>query len=877
MSIHTGNFTRRIRERKTRRNVRITDKISSFVITIGGIGTIIAILTVSLFLLWVAFPLLLPPSVSETHQAMLQNAQQSEEIITFGTDDDQTLCWTLSRNGTLTLFRLSDGAAISQTDLFENQHETRQLTAWSVSGAIEDAAFGFSDGTIQTGKIGFNTSYLNQEDLPEDFRGLETGQFPVVYDEGLLLLTPQGQYRLSKLTAEMAEPIMIEEEVPITRLDLSIRPTGPVLAILTRENQFFITTVREKKNFLTGEVTYTPARARIPYTPPDNREQPDFLRLSGLGDTVYLVWRDGYTLRYDTGNLNNPTLAETLYLIEENRLVDEAKTHITALEFLIGKSTLIAGDSQGRINAWFRIKPQNAPTPDGTVTVLAHKLPSRNIPVSSLAASARSRMLAAGYEDGFIRLFNVTNEYLMTELNSENSSPTPVVQIAPKDDGILAFSVQGVRQWVMDPKHPEITLRSLLLPIWYEGYNQPEYVWQSSSGTDQFEPKYSMIPLIFGTLKATFYSMLFGSPLALLAAIYTSEFLHPRIRSAIKPLIELMASLPSVVLGFLAALVFAPFVEQIVPAVLAGFITIPFLFLLGAYIWQILPQRQSIRLSRFRLLYIALLLPLGVLSAVLLGPVLETGLFAGDIKAWLDGQVGSAIGGWMILLIPINALLIAFANAQLVNPWLREHSMTWSRSLFAIADLSKLILAFLSTLGLSLLFAWLLTIAGFDPRGFFIATYVQRNALIVGFVMGFAIIPIIYTIAEDALSSVPDHLRSASLGCGATPWQTAMRIVIPTAMSGLFSAMMIGLGRAVGETMIVLMAAGNTPVLDWNIFNGFRTLSANIAVELPEAVRNSTHYRTLFLSALVLFAMTFVLNTIAEIIRLRFRKKAIEL
>ena len=104
--------------------------------------------------------------------------------------------------------------------------------------------------------------------------------------------------------------------------------------------------------------------------------------------------------------------------------------------------------------------------------------------------------------------------------------------------------------------------------------------------------------------------MLFGSPLALLAAIYTSEFLHPRIRSAIKPLIELMASLPSVVLGFLAALVFAPFVEQIVPAVLAGFITIPFLFLLGAYIWQILPQRQSIRLS-FRLLYIALLLPLG--------------------------------------------------------------------------------------------------------------------------------------------------------------------------------------------------------------------------------------------------------------------------
>ena len=96
-------------------------------------------------------------------------------------------------------------------------------------------------------------------------------------------------------------------------------------------------------------------------------------------------------------------------------------------------------------------------------------------------------------------------------------------------------------------------------------------------------------------------------------------------------------------------------------------------------------------------------------------------------------------------------------------------------------------------------------------------------------------------------------------------------------MSGLFSAVMIGLGRAVGETMIVLMAAGNTPVMDWNIFNGFRTLSANIAVELPEAVQDSTHYRMLFLAALVLFAMTFVVNTVAELVRLRFRKRAYQL
>ena len=172
----------------------------------------------------------------------------------------------------------------------------------------------------------------------------------------------------------------------------------------------------------------------------------------------------------------------------------------------------------------------------------------------------------------------------------------------------------------------------------------------------------------------------------------------------------------------------------------------------------------------------------------------------------------------------------------------------------------------------------MLNALGFDLCGSLVGTYIQcRNALVVGFMMGFAIIPIIYTIAEDALSAVPEHLRAASLGCGATQWQTAQRIIIPTAMSGLFSAVMIGLGRAVGQTMIVLMAAGNTPVMEMNIFNGFRTLSANIAVEMPEAVRDSTHYRTLFLAALTLFAMTFALNTVAEMIRLRFRKRAYQL
>jgi phosphate transport system permease protein len=152
-------------------------------------------------------------------------------------------------------------------------------------------------------------------------------------------------------------------------------------------------------------------------------------------------------------------------------------------------------------------------------------------------------------------------------------------------------------------------------------------------------------------------------------------------------------------------------------------------------------------------------------------------------------------------------------------------------------------------------------------------TYDQRNAMIVGFAMGFAVIPTIFSIAEDAIFTVPRHLSYGSLALGATSWQTMMRVVLPTASPGIFSGVMIGFGRAVGETMIVLMATGNTPIMDINIFEGMRTLAANIAVEVPESEVDSTHYRILFLAALVLFMFTFAFNTAAEIVRQRLRAK----
>ena len=339
-----------------------------------------------------------------------------------------------------------------------------------------------------------------------------------------------------------------------------------------------------------------------------------------------------------------------------------------------------------------------------------------------------------------------------------------------------------------------------------------------------------------------------------------------------------MASLPSVVLGFVAALVIAPIVETWVSAVILIFGVLPLFLILAAYLWQLLPQRWALRLDGIpKFFIISIVVGLAMYFAYLGGPLFEQVFFAGNFKAWLNRDVGGPAPATFLLVLPGMAVLVSWINARLFGRrtalYIRELPMPYS----ALMDLARWFGVAAASVCAAFAVSLLLTVMGFDPRGTFVDTYTQRNTLVVGFAMGFAVIPIIYTLAEDALNSVPEHLRSASLACGATPWQTALWIVLPTALSGVFSAVMIGMGRAVGETMIVVMATGNTPLIDLNIFNGLRALSANIAVELPEAPKDGTLYRVLFMTGLVLFSMTFVINTVAELVRLRFRKRAMQL
>ena len=381
---------------------------------------------------------------------------------------------------------------------------------------------------------------------------------------------------------------------------------------------------------------------------------------------------------------------------------------------------------------------------------------------------------------------------LLVETLAENGEVA--IGLSPKANGVLAISKTGQAKLVaIDNEHPEVSWHSLWQEVWYESRDKPEYIWQSSSASNDFEPKFSLSPLTFGTIKAAFYAMLVAVPLAIMGAIYTAYFMSPKMRTMVKPTIEIMEALPTVILGFLAGLWLAPIVEGNLPGVFSILVMLPIMTILTAYLWTKLPAawRESIPDGWEAAILVPVVVLIGVVS-MLMSPTLELWLFNGDMPRWLD-EMG----------------------------------------------------------------------VGFD----------QRNSLVVGLVMGFAVIPTIFSITEDAIFGVPKHLTIGSLALGATPWQTLTRVVLLTASPGIFSAVMIGLGRAVGETMIVLMATGNTPIMDFNIFEGFRALSANIAVEMPEAEVASTHYRVLFLAALVLFMATFIFNTVAEVVRQRLRVK----
>ncbi|MCC6913314.1 MAG: ABC transporter permease subunit [Rhodospirillaceae bacterium] len=857
---------RQRRSMKTARSVIVIDKAADWIIRIGGIGVIVAVFGIMVFLAQVVVPLFTGASVESSSSAKIAPGPRAlMEVI----DEYKVLSTSVDATGKVHAFHIATGTEL-EAPAFDLGG--KDVSAFNRTLNGRDLAFGFSDGTLRLGMLKVGGAVVDNAQVPQNLKRLNDTDF--TDGQAIYTAISPEQMRVVSIAVELGEETQTAPAgTAIVAIDYRLGGTveRPTRSFITVDAAGIgrLSRTESRTNMLTGATTTTMTSSELPGLPADVHVHA--LLMTNNADQVYVAEETGNIYRYDTRSFAKPDLAETVDLLP-------GEATIGAIGFLIGEQSLVIGGSDGSVNVYFRLQRADAKTGDGYQLVRAHTLEPHANPVVAMDASQRGKLFVTADAGGDVWVRHSTSEQVVLKLAATDAE-IDTVALAPRENGIVAITGDGqAHAWNISVPHPETTLRTIFGKVWYEGYPEPDLTWQSSSGTDAFEPKLSLVPLIFGTLKATVYALLFAIPIALGAAIYTSEFVHHRVRAVVKPTMELMASLPSVVLGFIAALILAPLVETWIAAIFCAFIVVPAGLFAGAYLWQLLPSTIALRyggLPKFILIFTALIATGFVAFA--LGPWFERIFFAGDLKAWSTGSHGESTPFTAMLVFPFVFLALFMSTQGLVGERFGHILRGENRTLAGLADLGRWIATLIAAGVLSYLAALALVVIGMDPRGGIVDTYVQRNTLVVGFAMGFAVIPIIYTISEDALNAVPEHLRAASLGCGATDWQTAIFVILPTAMSGVFSAIMVGMGRAVGETMIVVMAAGNTPLLEWNIFSGLRALSANIAVELPEAVRDSTLYRMLFLAALTLFVMTFAVNTFAEVIRQRFRKRAAQL
>lgn len=731
---------------KKRRMRRLTDHLARMSISAGGVSVIVTICLIFFYLLYEVAPLFMPAKLDH-HQ---QYASPAQAPVKFSYLEEQgKVGLVVQADGVARFFDRKSGQPIAEKRLSETplvQVVAADLASHKVA-LVDDA------GKVLIAKHDYHSTYN---------------------PDGPATISPEWGFPLGEAPLDLGKGPLVA---------FAFRDTDSELALVgvSQSNEAVLKRYSRVQSFMTGE-TELQEDAVIELPQPSAPVEQAFL--SNDGRWLFLLENHLQIEIFDLRATSATGMRHSVVSV-----LHDGATRITAATQLLGGTSLLLGDDKGRVSQWFMVNNVQHNRPELT---LIRSFEASESAITYLQAEQRRKAFVVGTADGTLGLFHST---AAREVFSDSLGDKPIdwLAMAPRGNAVVVASGGQVQAFDVHNEHPEVSLSSLWSEVWYERYDAPQYTWQSSSASNDFEPKFSLMPLTFGTLKASLYAMLVAVPLAIFGAIYTAYFMAPTLRTKVKPAIELMGALPTVILGFLAGLWLAPIVESYLPGIFAVCIFTPLATMTASWLWSLIPVEYRSRVPDgwVPVLLIPVVLFSGYLSFTLSVPM-EDQWFNGDMRGWLEAQ-------------------------------------------------------------------------GID--------FDQRNALIVGIAMGFAVIPIVFSIAEDAIFAVPKALSFGSLALGATPWQTLVRVVLPTASPGIFSGLMIGLGRAVGETMIVLMAAGNTPIMDLNIFEGLRTLSANVAVEMPEAEVDSTHFRILFLSGLVLFVVTFLLNTTAEVVRQRLRAK----
>jgi len=732
-----------------RRWRNITDTATRYLMAIGGISVIIAIVLIAFYLLYVVLPMFKPADIEFAASYALPGNVEHKSLY-YAMEEQHEIGLRVTASGQAIFFDTLSGNTVTQEELIETTDQT--ITAFSAGDPTERLlALGLSNGSVVLAQHSYRISY------PNDVR----------------LITPQIEFPLG----DKPLPISSENKA-IKHLSAQWDSEQASIVTVTDDLEISLTHFSIEESFLSDEIEIVRTQALIPF-----QHELTHIALDIEQSELYIADTEGFISYYNVADKTSPRLVQRVRAISEGH-------QISSLSFLGGGISILVGDSSGRIAQWFPVRDAEN---NYTLQQVRH-FDSQKASITGVVAEYFRKGFLAIDKQGSVGIYHTT-AHRTVKLEQVSEEPLIQLAVAPRANAMLTENESGTLLfYLLDNEHPEISWQSIWGKVWYESREKAEFIWQSSSASSDFEPKFSLTPLAFGTLKASLYAMLFAIPLAIMGAIYTAYFMSARMRNVVKPTIEIMAALPTVILGFMAGLWFAPFIEQHLPGFFLVMLLVPLSILASARLWQAFPEtlRKSVP-DGWEAAILTPIIILAIMLAIWLSQPVEILLFGGNTPLWITENFG--------------------------------------------------------------------------------ITYDQRNSLIVGIAIGFAVIPTIFSISEDAIYAVPRHLTMGSLALGATPWQTMIKVILFTASPGIFSAVMIGLGRAVGETMIVVMATGNTAIMDMNMFQGFRALSANIAVEMPESEVNSTHYRILFLAGLVLFAATFVVNTVAELVRQRLREK----
>ncbi|HEX9870124.1 MAG TPA: ABC transporter permease, partial [Candidatus Tectomicrobia bacterium] len=458
---------------KIRRRLFI-DRLASRLVTLGGMVIIASILAILLVIVAEIYPFFKKPVATP---AGTVTGRFDSAPLALGLDEYRELAYLVTASG-VQFISTKDGTAVSTAPL----------------AGLNGAAI---VGTSALGRGGFAAGLSDGRVLPLEVK------FAMSYLDGTRRIEPD---------VIMAEPIVVDPDGrPIKMLAYVTAPSGPIAAAVIGPQELMIITIKERKALI-GPSVKQEARQRLALTLDGEITA---LILDGRGEDLLVGTSAGQLARIDLRDAAMPKVADTV------QATGQPGIGISTVGFLIGDRTIIVGDTAGAVSSWQLLRDQR-----GVFRLRKiYDFAPHTGPVSVVAPSQRDKGFITADTAGTAYVhYGTTGATLLTVTSAGEGIRT--VAFAPKADGFSMAKTTGqVSSWTLTNPHPEITLRSLFGKIWYEGYEQPEYVWQSTGGTDDFEAKVSLTPLIFGTLKGTFYAMLFAVPIALLSALYASQFM----------------------------------------------------------------------------------------------------------------------------------------------------------------------------------------------------------------------------------------------------------------------------------------------------------------------------------------------------------------